>query len=103
MIDCTTDQSTGHSKEYLPGEDGATIQFDGKVDEATSLYSIRDLQQAQQDRTLVNWVYGGTVAGMETALGEAYISKVTRSGQKGEAETYSCTLQVTGVVTFGTV
>jgi len=103
MIDCTTDQSTGHSKEYLPGEDGVTVQFDGKVDEATSLYSVRDLQNAQQDRTLVNWIYGGTASGAETVLGEAYISKVSRSGAKGEAETYSCTLQVTGPVTFGTV
>lgn len=103
MIDCTTDQSEEHWKEYLPGEKGATVQFDGKVDEATSLYSIRDLEDASDAGTLLSFVYGGTASGAETTLGEGYLSKVTRSGSKGEAETYSATLQVTGKVTHGTV
>lgn len=103
MIDCTTDQSDEHWKEYLPGEKGATINFDGKVDEASSLYSIADLEGAIDDGTLLSFIYGATASGSMTTLGEGYLSKLTRSGSKGEAETYSATIQVTGKVTRGTV
>ena len=103
MIDVTRDQSTGHAKEYLPGETGATIQAEGKVEELTSNYSIEDLIDAHINRTSLAFVYGKTTAGALTVSGTGYISALNMSGAKGDAQTWSATIQVTGTVTRGTV
>jgi predicted secreted protein len=103
MIDVTTDQSNGHAKEYLPGEDGATITMDGKVEEGTSNYSIEDLYDAKSNRTLVAWIYGKTSAGAMTISGNGYIQNLKLGASKGEAQTWSATIQVTGAHARGTV
>jgi predicted secreted protein len=103
MIDVTTDQSIGHAKEYLPGETGASIQCEGKVEEGTTGYSIADLIDAHINRTSLAFIYGKTTAGSMTVTGSGYISALNLGASKGDAQTWSATIQVTGQVTRSTV
>ena len=104
MIDVTTDLSTGHAKEFLPGETGATLQVEGKVEEGvTTNYAIEDLIDAHIARTALEFVYGKLAAGSMTITGTGYISALNMSSAKGEAQTWSATIQVTGAVVRGTV
>lgn len=103
MIDVTTKDSTGNAKEYIPGEKGATISAEGKWDEATSNYTLTELFAAFDAGTALAFVFGGLVSGDITYSGSAYLSAFNATAPKNGEATWSATLQVTGVVTAGTV
>ena len=101
MIDVTNADSAGGWKEFIRGEQGGTIQVDGLYDQAAT----EGFSQAFADLvagTSVTWKYGETTSGTKFYTGSALISNVGISGDKNDAATYTCTLQITGAVTEGT-
>jgi hypothetical protein len=103
MFEVTNQLSAAGAKEYKPGEKGYTIPISGLVDEGDT-YGAFYLLGLQIAKTAVSFTYGKlAVNGAITLAGSAYISNWSTSFPKNGAQTFSCTLQVTGDFTPGTV
>jgi predicted secreted protein len=98
VIDVTSKSSTGGFKEFLAGEQGATISFTGlqAIDGATD---VDDLVDDYLAKTVGTFVWGAAGSGALTLTGQAFISQLTLTGAKNTGEGYSGTLQITGEIT----
>lgn len=106
MIECTNDNSTNEFKEFLPGNKGATINFEGVVEEGeTTNYAIEDLIDAHiaGSSTALAFIYGGTTTGDMTVSGSGYLMSLNITGANNDRHIFSGSIQVTGAVTRGTV
>lgn len=103
MIDVTTKDSTGKSKEYIVGENGGTISVEGKWAESTSNYTVEELFDAWKAGTSLAFIVGETAVGSYTLSGNGYLSAFSWTAPRNGESTWSATLQITGAITRGTV
>ena len=104
MIECTS-KSSGRFKEFIPGEMGATISFEGKYNDAPTGANLgyADLIGYYVAGTKVDFIMGGTTASDEIIEGEGYLSDITWDAPQNETSTFSGTIQVTGTWTLDIV
>jgi len=97
MIECTS-KSSGRFKEFIPGEMGATISFEGKYNDTGTgaNLTMADLMGYYVAGTKVDFVMGGTTASNEIVEGEGYLSDITWDAPQNEITTFSGTIQVSG-------
>lgn len=97
MIDITNKDSGG-DKAFIPGDRSATISFEGLFDEqATSTAGFDLLNDAIKAGSQLTALFGGATG--KTYSYAAYASSLSRTAPEGDAETFSCTLQLTGAQT----
>lgn len=97
MIECTS-KSSGRFKEFIPGEMGSTLGFEGKYNDAPTGTNkgFADLIAYYQAGTKIDFIMGGTTATNEMIEGEAYISDLSWDAPQNDISTFTGTLQVTG-------
>ena len=105
MIEVTNKDSAGW-KEFLAGEKGGTISVDGRFEEDGSVgsgaYSFKDLMDKLVAGTTLLAVWGSNVTGDVKTSVEVYVSNLELSAPQNDAASFTCSLQITGAVTFGT-
>lgn len=97
----TTTKDSNMHKEYLAGEDGATVNFSGLYDTTGSI-GLKDLLDLAKAKTAIPIVHGYMVAGGLICSGYGIINSVSWTNGKNEASGYSGTIQMTGEITFAT-
>lgn len=97
MIDVTTKDSN-QSKEYISGEDDATVSIEGLYDDAATEAFV-DIYDFGAARTAVTIIFGLQETGNEAYQFSALLSDLSLSGPKNEAASWSATIQKTGPVT----
>ena len=104
MIECTS-KSSGRFKEFIPGEMGATIAFEGKYNDTGtgSNLTMADLMGYYTAGTKIDFVMGGTTASNEIVEGEGYLSDITWDAPQNEITTFSGSIQVSGTWTLDVV
>jgi hypothetical protein len=104
MIECTS-KSSGRFKEFIPGEMGATISFEGKYNDTGTgaNLTMADLMGYYTAGTKIDFVMGGTTASNEIVEGEGYLSDITWDAPQNEITTFSGTIQVSGTWTLDVV
>lgn len=94
MIDVTTKDSSG-SKEYIAGEDDATIQLEGFYDPAAT-YNFSQLFTAITGKASATLTFGLQESGDKAYRLSGFVSNLTLGGPKNEASTFTATFQKTG-------
>jgi TP901-1 family phage major tail protein len=102
MLDATTKDSTGKSKEYIVGENGGTISVSGLYDPAAA-EGVSEAIGYLKAGTSLTWKFGETGSGETYWTGSGYLSSVDLSGPRNDLASYSINVQITGAVTEGTV
>lgn len=97
----TTTKDSNMHKEYLAGEDGATVNFSGLYDTSGSI-GLKDLLDLAKAKTAIPIVHGYMVAGGLICSGYGIINSVSWTNGKNEASGFSGTIQMTGEITFAT-
>jgi hypothetical protein len=100
MEDATTVDSA-KSKEYLAGEFGGTVTFEGITSEGDT-YSVTQLKTAGDARTAVACLWGRADDDARRYSCNVFISNVNIVANKNEPIKYSGTLQITGALSEGT-
>ena len=101
MIDVTTKDSSGH-KEYIAGEDDATISLEGLYDPSAT-YSFSDLFAAATGKAAATLIFGLESIGAKAYQLSGLIMNLELSGAKNEAGTFTCEFQKSGAVTEITI
>jgi predicted secreted protein len=99
MIETTSKASTSGAKTYIPGETGCTISASGIYDPASANWGYSDALTALQAGTSLTFYLGGFDTGDKFYSGSCYISSLTIDNPQNDKSTWSCELQVSGVVT----
>jgi predicted secreted protein len=104
MLECTTKLS-GRFKEFIAGEMGSTLSFEGKYnsDPTGTNIGLADLMSTYLAGTSVTFILGAVAQGSEIIEGTALLSDISWSAPQNEISTFSGTLQVTGVWDFDVV
>jgi len=106
MIEITTKDSAGY-KEYIAGEKGGTFEFEGLLEQdgsiGGSLVSPSDLVTDALAGTAITVRWSTQVSGDTYYESSAIISNVNFSAPNNDAATFTCSLQMTGTITQGTV
>ena len=97
MIDVTTKDSSGH-KEYIAGEDDATVSVEGKFDPANT-YGYEELHTAALAKAEVIILFGLNESGGVGYQFSALIQNLTLNGPKNEATAWTANIQRTGATT----
>lgn len=97
MLECTS-KSSGRFKEFLPGEMGSTIPFEGRYDSAPTGANegFTSLIGYYKAGTNVDFILGGTTAADEIILGSGYFSDFTWDAPQNDISMFSGTIQVSG-------
>lgn len=101
MIDTTTKDSNG-SKEYIAGEDDATITVEGKYDPVAT-YSYSTIFTAIKAKAAVTLTFGLDQSGDKAYRMSGLMSNLSLNGPKNEAGTWTATYQKTGPVAEVTI
>jgi predicted secreted protein len=106
MIEITTKDSAGY-KEFIPGEKGGTFDFEGLLEQdgsiGGSLVSPSDLVTDALAGTAITVRWSSQVSGDTYYESSAYITNVNFSAPNNAEATFTCSLQMTGTITQGTV
>lgn len=97
MIDVTTKDSNG-SKEYIAGEDDATITVEGNYDPAAT-YGWSELFTAITGKAAATLTFGLQESGDSAYRLSGLLMNLTLSGPKNEAGTWSAEFQKSGAIT----
>lgn len=101
MIDITTKDSN-QSKEYLSGEDDATVSIEGNYDDVAT-EGFAEMFTLGTGRTAVTIIFGLQDTGKAAYQFQALLSDLSLNGPKNDASTWSATIQKTGPVTAVTI
>ena len=101
MIDVTTKDSSG-SKEYIAGEDDATITIEGLYDPAAT-YSWSNLFAAITGKASATLTFGLQGSGDTAYRFAGFVMNLTLSGAKNEAGTFTAEFQKTGGIAEVTI
>lgn len=101
MIDVTTKDSNG-SKQYIAGEDDATISIEGKYDPAAT-YAYSQLFAAQLAKSISTLTYGLQASSSKAYRMGGLLMSLTLSGPQNEAGTWSAEFQKSGPVAEVTI
>ena len=96
MIDVTTKDSNG-SKEYIAGEDDATVTIEGLYDPAAT-YSWEELFAAITGKASATLTYGLQSSGDKAYRFAGFVMNLQLSGSKNEAGTFTAEFQKTGSI-----
>jgi predicted secreted protein len=99
MIDVTNYESN-KSKEYLSGEQTATITATFTFDPTVSSANFSDVFNAWKVGTLTAFVYGDATTGSEVITGNCLVSALNWNGPKNEVSTCDVTLQTSGPISI---
>lgn len=103
----TTEKDSGGFKEYIAGEKGGTFQFEGILEYDTSIgsgaYSFKDLVTDALAGTSYAIRWGTQVTGDDYMQSSVLISGISGSAPNNDVATFSCTMQMTGTISVGTV
>lgn len=102
-IDITTQDSTDKWQEFLSGFKSGTISFSCKDDESDT-YAFDELATAFDTGASVAFAYGSGIktTGGRVISGNAIITGLSKADAMDTASAFTCSLRVTGTVTFGT-
>jgi len=101
MIDVTTKDSNG-SKQYIAGEDDATISIEGKYDPAAT-YAYSQLFAAQLAKSILTLTYGLQASSSKAYRMGGLLMSLTLSGPQNESGTWSAEFQKSGPVAEVTI
>lgn len=101
MIDVTTKDSNG-SKEYIAGEDDATITLEGLYDPAAT-YSWSNLFAAITGKASATLTFGLQDSGDKAYRFAGFVQNLTLSGPKNEAGSWTAEVQKTGSIAEVTI
>lgn len=101
MIDVTTKDSNG-SKEYIAGEDDATLTVEGNYDPAAT-YGWSELFAAATGKASATLTYGLQGSGDSAYRFAGFLMNLTLSGPKNEAGTWSAEFQKSGPIAEVTI
>lgn len=97
MLECTS-KSSGRFKEFIAGEIGSTLPFEGKYNDAPTGTNkgFADLIAYYRAGTKIDFLMGGTATSNEIIEGECLIADMKWDAPQNGITMFSGTLQVTG-------
>lgn len=101
MIETTTKDSGGY-KEYIPGEVGGSMSWEGLM-AFDATYGFDDLMAAELAGTLLTLKWSTEVTGDIRLSSNAYISNIKADAPQNDVSTFSCDFQLTGTITKETI
>ena len=101
LIDVSNKDSAGW-KEQIYGQGSGSFDFDGVFDEAAT-YGYEELFDAIKAKTLLTVRMTSATTGDKYYEAECLLSNLTLTAPMEDAETFTCTFDITGEPTKGTV
>jgi TP901-1 family phage major tail protein len=101
LIDISNKDSNGW-KESLYGQGSGSFDFDGVFDEAAT-YGYDELYAALVAKTVLTVRMTSATTGEKYYEAECMITSLNNTAPMEDAQTFSCTLEITGAPTQGTV
>lgn len=101
LIDVSNKDSNGY-KEQIYGQGSGSFDFDGVFDESGT-YGYEDLYDAITGKTILTVRMTSATTGDKYYEAECLISNLSLAAPMEDVETFTCTFEITGAPTKGTV